>query len=524
MRTERPFISLRNATFRLGDRLVFKDTSWVWKEGEQWAIIGGNGSGKSLLGDALRGRLPLVEGELTHHFGPEAGLMAEECIGHVSFEDRRLNVHESVVQSRWNSIEQQTGTTVEQFLSFESVMEIIPFEVKPAHPSMKRRFEKRKREAVEILRIGPLLKNRLLSLSNGETQRVQLARELCRPLRLLILDEPFTGLDAATRQRFRRVLERMMRTRLRVLVLTTHEEDLPKAVTHLGAVRDCNMARYGERRGVLAVKPSVSTPTPSNGPQSVARRTKAVERVAAKENAAEVLRLKNVTVRYGKRTILRGISWTVREGESWALLGPNGSGKTTLLSLLLGDNPQAYSNEVVVLGRQRGTGESIWELKKRIGWVSPEMQVHFDASATALEAVLSGFDDTIGLFRPHTRRERNLAREWLGRFGIAKQSNDPLFTLSAGVQRSVLLARALVKSPRLLVLDEPCQGLDACHRDAFISLVDFLIRQFKVTVICVSHRMEELPRGISHVLRLDGRGEGKVEALKGRTVCGTMNF
>ncbi len=212
--------------------------------------------------------------------------------------------------------------------------------------------------------------------------------------------------------------------------------------------------------------------------------------------------MRNVTVAYGPTTILKKINWTVRTGESWALLGPNGSGKTTLLSLILGDNPQAYRNEVFVFGKRRGTGESIWEIKQHIGWVSPELQIHFDDSTTCLEAVESGFRDTVGLFEPPTARQRRAAREWLSRFDLLRAAREPLFALSAGLQRMVLLARALVKRPKLLVLDEPCQGLDAAHRDLFVQTVDGLLRDGSETAIYVTHRREEIPPSIRRVLKL----------------------
>jgi molybdate transport system ATP-binding protein len=216
----------------------------------------------------------------------------------------------------------------------------------------------------------------------------------------------------------------------------------------------------------------------------------------------ELVRLRHVTVRYGKTVILSDINWTIRAGESWALLGPNGSGKTTLLSLILGDNPQVYTNEVVVFGRPRGSGESVWEIKKHIGWVSPELHLHFNDSATCFEVVASGFHDTVGLFQPPSARQRTAARRWLARFQLLEFAHRPLFSLSAGLQRMVLLARALVKNPRLLILDEPSQGLDSAHRSLFVRAVDALIRAGTVTAIYVTHRHDEIPPCITRVLRL----------------------
>ena len=209
-------------------------------------------------------------------------------------------------------------------------------------------------------------------------------------------------------------------------------------------------------------------------------------------------------MQYGEVVVLRGINWTVCQGESWALLGPNGSGKTTLLSLIQGDHPQAYTNQVTVF-RRRGTGQSVWELKRQIGWVSPELQLHFDDTVSVFDVVVSGFQETIGVFQAPTSRQAAASRRWLRHFGLLDSAHDPLFSLSAGLQRMTLLARALVKQPRLLILDEPCQGLDPAHRRLIIQNVDALIRAGAITAIFVTHRPEEIPGSVKKVLRL-GKG------------------
>ena len=527
-RKSEPFLSLRNATFRLGDRLIFRNTSWTFHRHEQWAIIGANGSGKSLLADALRGRLPLVQGELIYHFRPSTGLSPEESIGHVSFEDRKLDLHDTVVQSRWNSIEEDGALRVRDFLSYERVMEVNPFEVTSQDATARRQFERQRARAISLLHVRSFLERTLLSLSNGESQRVQLARALCHPLRLLILDEPFTGLDAATREHFHRTLERLMGTSVRVLLITNRLEDLPSHITHLLHVGRCQVVAAGprgkrfempdarnarnrvQRKRASPFKPKAVLLT------DLTDRTSEDRRVSAKRpsgwfggggrlQSSELVRLRNVTVRYGDSIILRGLNWTVKEGESWALLGPNGSGKSTLLGLILGDHPQVYGNNIEVFGRPRGTGESIWELKQEIGWVSPELHLHFNDSASCLEVVASGFQETIGLFEPPTERQLRAARHALARFELLKFADHPLFAISTGQQRMVLLARALVKGPRLLVLDEPCQGLDRAHRKLLVSTVDTLLRSGSVTTIYVTHREDEIPPSIQKIFRLPVR-------------------
>jgi molybdate transport system ATP-binding protein len=519
-----PFLSLRKASFRLGDQIVFENTSWVFHRNEHWAIIGPNGSGKSLLGEALRGQLPLVQGELKYHFRTPPGLMPEEAVGHMSFEDRRLDIHEMVVQSRWSSIEEEGALLVRDSLSFEQVMEINPFEVRDQVDLERGQFERRRLRAVRLLRIEPFLDRTLISLSNGERQRIQLARALCRPLRLLMLDEPFVGLDTGMREYFHELLHQLMRTPLRVLLITARIEDLPRPVTHLLCLYECRVIAAGPRASVLALprikdlltagrksfmshKPVYREGVSAAG-KGLLPRARTQERqsdgAGGKPSGKLLVQLRKVTVRYEDRVILRDINWTVRPGESWALLGPNGSGKTTLLSLILGDNPQVYGNDIVVFGRQRGSGESVWEIKRRIGWVSPELHLHFNDEATCFEVAASGFYDTVGLFQTPSRQRRAAVLEWLAEFQLLEFADSPLCALSTGLQRMVLLARALLKRPRLLILDEPCQGLDPAHRDVFLKAVDELIRTGKVTMIYVTHRKEEIPQAVKRVLRLRG--------------------
>lgn len=504
----RPFLSLSHATFRLGDRLVFPDTSWTFHQNEHWAVVGENGSGKSWFADALRGLLPVVHGELRYHFRADSGLCPEEMIGHVGFEDRRNDLQGTVVQSRWNSLEEEGAMSVREFLSYDRVMDINPYEVRPVRDLGRDRFASRQRKAIALLGLRPFLERVLLTLSNGERQRVQWARALCHPLRLLILDEPFIGLDHAARRDFHRLLERLAATPLRILFITAMRDELPPIITNVLRVKNLTVIAAGPNKPTRRSQTKRGFPPPritSDGePQlpsqaALVRREKST-RTGKREPPLIVFR--NVTVRYGTRAILDQVNWTVNPGESWALLGPNGAGKSTLLSLILGDNPQAYSNEILVFGLPRGHGESIWQIKRHIGWVSPELQVHFNDRVSCFDVVGSGFRDTIGLFEPLHSRQRSKVRAWLEQLGLAAYSESSLAALSLGEQRMVLLARALIKSPRLLILDEPCQGLDASHRTFFLRKLERLLRTHSVTAVYVTHRPEEIPRSIRRVLRL----------------------
>ncbi len=219
-----------------------------------------------------------------------------------------------------------------------------------------------------------------------------------------------------------------------------------------------------------------------------------------------VIEFDRVTVKYGAVTALDDVSWTVRTGDRWAVLGPNGSGKTTLLSLVCGDHPQAYGNAVRVFGRQRGTGESIWDIKKRIGLVSPELHLYFTQAMTARQAAGTGFHDIVTT-RPLTSEQIATIERSFAEFHLADVLEVPFGRLSTGQQRLVLLVRALVKSPEVLILDEPFQGLDAPTRDLAKGWLDANLRADQ-TLVFVTHHRDELPACVDRVLRLDrGRAD-----------------
>jgi molybdate transport system ATP-binding protein len=212
------------------------------------------------------------------------------------------------------------------------------------------------------------------------------------------------------------------------------------------------------------------------------------------------IELNDVSVIHGGEPILKHIKWSVRVGERWAVLGPNGSGKTTLLSLICGDHPQAYGNDVRVFGRRRGTGESIWDVKRRIGLVSPEMHLYFSEPLTAERAAATGFFDVL-VSRPTTPEQDAAARRLFAHFRIADLADRPFARLSTGQQRIVLLVRALVKDPPLLILDEPFQTLDAGTAERARDWIDNHLAADR-TVLIVTHNEGELPDTVTRRLRL----------------------
>ena len=213
-------------------------------------------------------------------------------------------------------------------------------------------------------------------------------------------------------------------------------------------------------------------------------------------------RMEHVSIRYGSRTILKDLNWEVKNGEKWALLGPNGSGKSTLLSLVYADNPQSYANTLYLFDRKRGSGESIWEIKKRIGYVSPEMHLFYRENVPTSQVVGSGFFDSVGLFRKCTDEQLQVALAWMRIFGIEDLRDRLFLTLSSGEQRLALLARAFVKDPDLIVLDEPLHGLDINNKRKAAAIIERFCTQPGKTLIYVTHYPEELPACVDKQFRL----------------------
>lgn len=486
--SSKPFISLTDVSISLHGQVLFEDLSWEILSDQHWAVIGPNGSGKSVLMRAVSGSLPIVSGRINYHFGElDEHALPEKQIAYVDFEtQRRVLGHEAFYQERWNTGIEQDSLSVDDLLSARWERNLNPFI--SAEPQTDERFGKRRSSVIEQLELGPLLGRKAVQLSNGERRKFIIARALLKHPRLLILDSPFNGLDERFSRKFSEQLDRLMSGDLRVIIIGTNGEQLPRGITNILRVENNRVSAHpvtvGESLATARTATQVQPPLPT--PTDASRQI--------------LVQMRNVNVAYNGTPILHRVNWVVHAGERWALLGPNGAGKTTLLSLILADNPQAYANDITLFGQRRGTGESIWEIKRNIGWVAPELQVYYPRRATCLDVACSGWFDSVGLYRECSTDQWTAAEKWLGEFGMSGRAEDAFDQVSEGEQRLALLARALVKEPVLLVLDEPCQGLDPENRDRVLAALE---RVRERTMIYVTHRADEMPHSISHVLRLE---------------------
>ena len=317
-----------------------------------------------------------------------------------------------------------------------------------------------------------ILDEPIVTYSSGEMRKFLLVKALLPSPEILLLDSPYIGLDHETRDLLSGILSDLSSSVSVVLVLSRPDE-IPPFITHVMTVEN----------GKVSGKYSLGE-------------------FSGRFLPPEVVSMRKVSVRYGRRTILRDLDWTVREGERWVLTGGNGSGKSTLLSLICADNPMAYACDMSLFGRKRGSGESIWDIKRNIGYVSPEMHRAFRSDAPCLKVVGSGLSKMGAIIPRMTPEQEERCLQWMEKFGIADLKDRPFYSLEPSLQRLTLVCRAFVKEPPLLVLDEPMHGLDEGNRRRVREIMDEYFTDPSKTLIMVTHYPEEYPSCINRSLTL----------------------
>ncbi len=468
---------------RLKDGRILKVAEWQTQPTEYWAIAGTNGSGKTALSLLAANKIVLSHGSAENLPSKIAYLSLEAQAEYIAIERKQD-------QSDINN-EYDPGTLISDFLA-------------PIEPI---------KHWIAKLRIEHVLNQGLRSLSTGESRKVLLLKALQDQPDLLVLDAPFEGLDASSRLIVKEILDSLQQQQQPMLWVANRIDELPDWITHIAFMHEAELIAQGLKDEVLSLpevngllhfdKPLANFPQTNIKPLQLA-------------DSEPLIKLTDVSVRYGERTLFEHLNWQVKVGEHWAIQGPNGSGKTSLLQLITGDNSQCYTNDLKLFGIQRGTGESIWDIKKHIGLVSSSLQWEYRASTNVLTAVISGLYDSIGLYQASGDDDKQLALKWLEIIGLRHKANQSLHKLSYGEQRLVLIARALIKQPPLLILDEPCQGLDTPSRLLVLAFINKLAQQQKITLLYVTHQAEEIPASINSKLmfKLQPSGISKIKLIE----------
>ncbi len=460
--------------------------------GTATALCGPNGGGKSLLVDMLTGKHPLCRGSVKR-FCRNGD--AFPIVRHITFRNVYGSVEPAYYQQRWNNGDEMCFPTVRELLQRKTAGNV-------------EREDEQRSALLEQTGVSAYLDKSVNLLSSGELRRFQLVRVLLDRPDVLIIDNPYIGLDAAARQMLTDLLAEISKS-VTLLFAVSRSADIPpfvKLVVHVegrevrpALSRDDYLATYTENNFDVSAVPHEHAALPDFREAS-ARETSLLE-------SNEIVAFRNLNIRYGTRQLFRDFSWRVKRGEHWALTGSNGSGKTTLLSLICADNPWAYACDISLFGHRRGTGESIWDIKRHIGYVSPEMFGTYRQDITLREVVAGGLYDIIGRYRKLKPEDIAVCDRWLRLFGIGRLAESRYMAVSDGEQRLALLVRAFVKSPDLLVLDEPFHGLDDGNRKRAMRVIADYLSDSSKTLIMVSHYKNELPDCINRRLCLDALPE-----------------
>ena len=506
--SQKPLITIDNISVRRQQEVILHEVSWQVNTGEQWVIIGRNGSGKSTLVQALWGRLDTIAGKIKLHFDEENHHPAyyKDQIGYVAFE-----LHQRMMEKEdFNDVMREYAGSENKITTCR---DLVTSAIKEIDEDLLKQITKK-------MGITHLLDRNMKVLSTGEMRKALICRALVKQPKLLILDEPFDGLDVASRDHLRDSINELMSSDLNVILITHRLEEIVPSITHVLMMKEGKILKNGAKSELLTADSmselydcpmevdfkndyyhlsfGITQHPPINFRNLFDRFTNF--------SPNNLIQMKDVTVKYGEKLALDHLNWVMKKGENWTILGHNGSGKSTIVKLITGENVQGYANQVFLFDKKKGSGESIWDIKKYLGVVSGEVQIQYRKNMPTFDVICSGFYDSIGLYKQPTAEQEKVARQWIDILGIEDLMQWNFHNLSYGQKRMVLLARAMLKPPLLLIIDEPCHGLDIPNRRRILNLIE-TIGETPTNLLYITHHEEEILPCMTHVLHLD---EGRV--------------
>jgi molybdate transport system ATP-binding protein len=333
------------------------------------------------------------------------------------------------------------------------------------------------------IEVATTVNRHLRFLSGGEQKKALLTYLLSKEPGCIIVDNPMDNLDAASQKSLLQLLVEVAVT-LPIIQLVNRTKDCLPFIKNAVSIDDGNAWSYHDsieayiKKHPINHSPSFTGSIPPSDHHYGLINDPLVE-------------FKNVTVKYEERPIVNNICWQINKGEFWHLIGPNGSGKTTLLSLITGDNPKGYGQDLILFGKRKGTGETVWSIKEKVGYFTASMTDLFNRYHSVEQMVVSGFYDSIGLYTKPSDRQLKLAHQWLSLIGFLQLKQTAFYKLSLGQQRLIMVVRAMVKHPPLLILDEPTVGLDDDNVAILVMLINKMAAESNTAILYVSHRAED---------------------------------
>jgi molybdate transport system ATP-binding protein len=458
-----------NANLHQNNQLLIHNLSI--KAGDSWAFIGSNGSGKSALASLFSGRLSADD---SPNYSDKIKGLKDLTIAVVSFEEQQRLIdqeHERDESDLTNEVFEGTPV-IDLFLEISQD---------------KKSIEK----WTKAFNVQGLLKTGFRKLSTGESRKIILIRALLQTADLLVFDEPFDGLDAQSQSNLKDTLEQLHANGQSLILILNRLDEVPNWVSHMGFLHNCQLIAQGSKHLVLQDETVKAFLTFNAETLQLPDCDPCAPKLKL-DPQQPLVKLNNGKVAYCEKLIFKDLNWTIKQGEHWSVLGPNGCGKSTLLNLISGDHPQCYANDLTVFGIKRGSGESIWDIKQHIGIISAALQWQYKTGTNVISTVISGLFDSIGLYTQVEDHQKELALNWLKQVNLEHQANTPLHQLSYGEQRLVLICRAMIKQPALLILDEPCQGLDDPNRQLVLGFINMLAQQKATTLLYVTHHKSDL--------------------------------
>ncbi|UII75041.1 ATP-binding cassette domain-containing protein [Flagellimonas sp. HMM57] len=349
---------------------------------------------------------------------------------------------------------------------------------------IERFMDEEERHDVKIITEG--VYQSLKSMSSGEQKKVLLDYISKQKPDFLVLVNPFDNLDVETQTILRKKLISISKSVILIQMISRLDDVLPISSDYYKLDGD-KLEKYASFDLFLTANQKAE-------PQFTGTIPPPLHTIEVKEN--ELVQFRNVSVSFDGRKVLDSIDWAIKKGEFWQLIGPNGSGKTTILSMITGDSHKGYGQDLTIFGQRKGSGESVWDIKKKIGYYTPSMTDKFNGYHSLENMILSGLYDSIGLYNYPTDQEKKLALSWLKLLQLHNKKDMKFLSLTTGEKRLVMTARAMIKHPPLLILDEPTAGLDEKSTGLFIALVNKIAKESDTAIVFVSHRKENglLPR------------------------------